>query len=339
MVSVTEVSETPGVRQMEQAARTAEQAGDMDRALGYFRGLGQIEPQNPKWALEAVRILRASGRGGEAAEALRQALRKWPNARQLPDVRHLVPDAPEAELRQALGQDMPPDEALKRSAIADDGQRDCIMARGGRKTAVIVFTGLADRMVLPLPLFDRYLAELDLSAIYLRDRKRIGYMNGVSSLGEDYDDTLATLRAMLKEMGAETVHTIGNSAGGIGAVSYGLDLGAKTVMGFSAPVALTRAAADADRRTSRFAERILGDAVPAGRRDLRARAEASPETAIHLFYGSEMPEDIYHASWLEPVKSVVMHPLPGLAGHGALFQFAQAKGLRPLFREMFGTAD
>jgi len=342
MASQTAGSHQMTTQQLLKVAQTAETAGDMDRALGFFRALGEIEPNNPRWAFEAIRLLRKTDRHGEAKEGMAAALRKWPRAASRPELTALVPElAPdEKSIRSALREDCPPDEALKRAPIEDDGHSDCIVGRGGRKAAVLIFTGLADRMTMPLPLFDRYLAELDLSAIYLRDTKRIGYFNGVASLGDDYDPTIIRLKELLVDLGAMTVHTIGNSAGGMAAVSYGLDLKAKTVLGFSAPVALTRAAADLDRRTAVFAERILGPTVPEARRDLRSRALASRgSTQIHLYYGADMPEDRYHAAAMENVPCVTLHPISGLAGHGALFRMAENHGLRKLFAEMFGETD
>ena len=342
MASETAGSHQLNTEQLLKVAQTAESAGDMDRALGYFRGLGELEPNNPRWAFEAVRVLRKSNRSAEAKEALVAALRRWPRAASSPSLAALVPEMKpdDSQIQSSLGQDCPPDEALQRPTIEDDGSADYIVGRGGRKAAVLVFTGLADRMTMPLPLFDRYFAELDLTAIYLRDVKRIGYFNGVASLGDDYDKTIERLKESLVDLGAMTVHTIGNSAGGMAAVSYGLDLHAKTVMGFSAPVALTRDAANLDRRTAVFAERILSPAVPAERRDLRARALASKgNTQIHLYYGAEMPEDRYHAAAMEGVPCVTLHPISGLAGHGALFRVAEQHGLRKLFAETFGKAD
>jgi len=341
MVEVTEKATLDAARQLEETAKLAESAGDLDRALGFYRGLGQIEPKNPVWEFQAVRLLRASGRGKEAAEALRQALRKFPRANTRADIKALVPelDPTDEQHRQALGDDCPPDEALKRTPIEDDGSSDVIIGRGSRKAAVIMFTGLADRMVMPLPLFDRYLSELDLTSIFLRDRKRIGFFHGVSSLGDDYESTLSKLGQMLREMGIETVHTIGNSAGGMAALSYGIDLEAETILGFSAPVSLSREAADMDRRTSVFAQRILST-VPEERRDLRARLGAlKTPPKVRLYYGEEMPEDRYHAESLKGAPGVTLHGLPGLTGHGALFRMADTNGLRPLFRELYGEAD
>ncbi len=323
--------------ELQTSARTAEEAGDFDRALGHYRALGQAEPNDPRWHFEAIRVLRLSGREAEAAEALRAALRRWPGAFKDASLKAMIPEAAdtsEESARAALGAHCPPDEDLKRPLAVDD-ESDVIVVKGGRPGAVIVFTGLADRMVVPLPLFDRYLAALDLSTVYLRDRKRIGYFQGVKSLG-DYDQSIAGLKKIVADLGADQVHTVGNSAGGIGAISMGIDLNAAQIIGFSAPASITRAAADMDRRTKVFADRMLGN-VPEARRDLRARLMARTDGGqTHLFYGSDMPEDRMHAQTLMGVAGVTLYPLGGLAGHGALFRLAQNGDLKKIFANRFG---
>lgn len=327
------------VEQLLATAQAAETSGDLDRALGHFRALAQVDGTNPRWPLEAIRILKATDRMPEATQALQRTLRKWPKLLHSKLFASILPEvAPsDASHRKALGDDLPPDEVLKRPPVEDDGS-DLIIGQGGRKTAVLVFTGLADRMVMPLPLFDRFLAELDLTGVYLRDTKRFGYFKGVSSLG-DYDETIAALKAKLEELGVTRAHALGNSAGGMGAVSYGLDLNLNQVMGFSAPVFLLDKTDLIDRRTAVFNQRMMKN-IPESRRDLRARIDAhAGDTQIHLYYGEDMPEDRYHAAHLEGARNVHLHPLPGLAGHGALFNMAQTGKLRTLLRDSFGEKD
>lgn len=331
---------TQAADQLLRTAREADEAGDLDRALGFFRALAEVEPADPRWRLEVIRVLRKADREAEATQAMMRVMRRWPKLLGSPLFAEILPEIvpTDEKHRKALGEDVPRDDELKRPVIEDDGSADVIIGRGGRKTAVLVFTGLADRMVMPLPLFDRYLAELDLTSIFLRDRKRLGFFGGVASLG-DYDETLAGLRAQLDEMGIERVHTLGNSAGGMGAVTYGLDLNAGQVLGFSAPVALLDKTDQIDRRTVVFNQRMMKH-VPEARRDLKARIENhAGETHIHLFFGEQMPEDRYHAASLEGARNVHLHALPGLAGHGALFSMGQTGKLRALFRDTFGEKD
>jgi hypothetical protein len=336
MTAASDPSAVLSIEQTLASARAAEEAGDHDRALGHFRTLELVEPDQPRWRFESVRILRLAGREKEAAEGLRSALRRWRGALRDPEIRALIPEAVDTTgdtARAALGENCPPDSALKREVVVDDDS-DIISVKGGKPAAVVVFTGLADRMLVPLPLFDRYLAELDLSAIYLRDRNRIGFFDGVKSIG-GYNQTVATLRKRLKDLGADTVHTVGNSAGGIGALSYGLDLGAKHIIGFSTPTLIASSTGQHDRRAMVFLERMLGG-VPAARRDLRQRFLDTPDHGeVHLFYGQDMPEDRMHAQVLAGLPGVTLYPLPGLAGHGALFRLAQAGHLRTIFAKRF----
>ena len=338
MVDQATQSSAEAVAQLLATAQAAEEAGDLDRALGLFRALQQIQPRNYRWAFEEVRLHRKAGRAAEAATAVREALRRWPRAMYRADVRAMLPDLASGEGRaiKALGDDIPSKKQLRRPTIEDDGAADFIIGEGRRKTAVIVFTGLADRMVMPLPAFDRYLAELDVTGIYPRDKHRIGFFKGVKSLAEDYDGTIERLEDMLAEKGIHTVHTLGNSAGGMAAVSYGIDLGARTVMGFSAPVALVAATKDVDRRVAVFSDRILYG-VPESRRDLRGRLAAAPQTTVKLFFGADMPEDRYHASALEGLPNTELHPIEGMAGHGALYRVAETGQLRRLMRETYGA--
>ncbi|HYE42794.1 MAG TPA: hypothetical protein VEA15_05315 [Caulobacteraceae bacterium] len=340
MVDQATQSPAEAVAQLQSTARMAEEAGDLDRALGFFRALRQIQPRHHRWAFEEVRLLRKAGRAAEAADALREALKRWPRALYRDDVKAMLPEAAPKEGRaiKALGDDIPSDKELRRPLVEDDGAADFIMGEGGRKTAVIVFTGLADRMVMPLPVFDRFLAELDVTGIYLRDRRRIGFFKGVKSLADDYEGTIERLEDLLAEKGVRTVHTLGNSAGGMAAVSYGIDLGARTVMGFSAPVALVAATKDVDRRVAVFSDRILYG-VPESRRDLRGRLAAAPQTTVKLFYGADMPEDRYHASALEGLPNTELHPIQGMAGHGALYRVAETGQLRPMLRATYGAPD
>lgn len=334
------MSEASGRDAALKIAEAAEEAGDLDRALGYYRALTEIEPNNHWWRVHEVRLLNRTGRSEEAAPLLARIFRRWPRLRKHPRLLELLPEVrpTEKNSRIALGDDYPPDEALKRPVVTDDSSADVIVARGGRPTAVVVFTGLADRMLVPIPVFDRYFAELDLTAIYLRDRRRIGYFNGVEGLGADYAETLAALKSLLESNGARTVHTVGNSAGGMGALSYGLDMGAEKILAFSAPLALFEDTLEHDNRASHLNQRILK--LPADIRDFRARLDkAEGASEVHVYYGGDMREDRFHALHLRDRPGVHLHSLPGMEGHGSLFQIAHTQGLRPLFAGMFGSSD
>jgi len=321
-------------------ALQAEEAGDLEAALQDFRHLEAFQPENPRWPFEAVRLLLKLGRQDEAATAFRAASLRWPRAMADEHLRSLVPgaDLSVENTRLALAEHCPPDSALKRPILVDDEAAEVQFVRGGRDVVVLVFAGLADRLVMPLGLFDRYLAALDVSAIYLRDRRRMAYLHGIRGLGRDYDETVEALRQQIQALGARTVHTLGNSAGGIGALSYGLDLEAASILGFATPCYLRDDADAWDPRAPVFAPRLRALTPPA-QRDFRARLEAMAHPPkVELWFGADAADDRRHAETLAGARGVSLHPVAGMEGHGALFALAQEGGLGPALEAHIGTA-
>lgn len=329
----------PAAAGLVEAALYEEKRGALAQALQIYRSLARAEPQEARWPLECARLLSRLNRGREANTLLAEVRRRFPGAMREEKLRELVqgPEPTEENLRKALKENCPSDAQLKRAPMVDDGSSDVIVARGGRPAAALVFTGLADRIVMPLPLFDRYLAELDLSAVYLRDRRRLAYFGGVGSLGADYASTLEALRELLGELGAATVHTIGNSAGGFGAISYGLDLGAAHVLGFASPIVIHEKVGEWDARAPVFVRRVC-ESIPPERRDIPARLAANRMSQIHLVFGADSPDDSRHAEAVKDCPNVELIPIEGLAGHGALFALANAGRLRPRLKALFGPA-
>ena len=197
----------------------------------------------------------------------------------------------------------------------------------GFPTTAIVFTGLAGRAFFPLSVFDMYLSELGMNAIYLRDDLRLLYCRGISSLGPDLAATLDGLRARLDALGTSRLVTIGSSAGGFGAINYGVELGAERIVGFSSPTDIRteflRAVGDA--RALVLTARLNRQFPP---RELmcRERIEAAGYTGrITLHYGADMPTDRAHAEQLAGLAGVSLRPEPGCDQHG-LIPYLMAEG-------------
>ena len=68
-------------------AKSAEDAGDLDRAIELYTTLGEKDPKNPKWALGAARCLRRAGRFNDAVRALVNAEFRIPDDPDLPAAR------------------------------------------------------------------------------------------------------------------------------------------------------------------------------------------------------------------------------------------------------------
>lgn len=234
----------------------------------------------------------------------------------------------------------PIDSELKRPPLAKYGDSEIIVA-GEQATGEIalVFTGLADQAMFPLPIFDRYLAALNLTAIYLRDHSRLLFNNGIASVAPDFAGTVEYLRNLVSRLGARRLITIGASAGGYAAIRYGLALDATCIVGFSAPTNLRADFLADDGRGRAVAKRL--QTLPADTLDVLPLILAKErETPIHLVYGEDMREDRRHALYLKDTPGVKLRPLPGVKVHASIEVLAQDKELLPFLSDIvLGSTD
>jgi len=330
-------------------AWVATDRGDGEAALALHRRLAELNPNTVRWRLKLIQLLNWLGRIEEAVAELDAARRRWPND---PMVRlfarnfgpAIAPDAgggagagEDDELRR-LEAGTPRPGQWKRGVLADDPLRDFIVAEApGARTAVLVFTGGNDAVSIPLRVFDRYLAALGVTAIYLKDFNRLRFLGGVRSCG-DYDATLAFLRAELSRLGVERVCTTGNCDGGFAAIRYGVALGAERILAFAAS---THSSDDAPTRLEQarnFMKNRLAASVPQAMTDLRAFLEARPPAgAVELFFDSQNPHDQSHAERLSHVPGVTLRSEPGPCQHGVLVKLALTTDLLGTLANGFGV--
>jgi tetratricopeptide (TPR) repeat protein len=328
-------------------AWVAAEQGDGERTLLFSRTLARLRPENPRWPLQIVRTLNLLGRVKEAASELGSIVARWPDQ---PTVRAFsgvhtfgklaqpeaargsrteaggAPSFAERELAEFL--DMTPRDAeLRRPLAVDDPERDVIIAEAaGSETAVLVFTGLNDAMMMPLPIFDRYLAALGVTAVYLKDSSRMFFLRGIQSLAPDYAGTLAALRSILERLRVSQLCAIGNSAGGPAAIRYGTELDARYITCFSCtthdlsePVAQFRLGRKIMRK--RFFANLPADMLDL-KPFLQKRQRAS---TIRLYYGDGEEWDKKQALHLADVEGVALNPIADLDEH-AVISWLFAKG-------------
>ena len=82
---------------------------------------------------------------------------------------------------------------------------------------------------------------LPASVIYLRDFRNQFFLDGIPGLGVGLEASLAGLRKMLLELGAQRVLCFGVSVGAFAALSYGLQIRAARVAALCGAVTLERA--------------------------------------------------------------------------------------------------
>lgn len=234
-------------------------------------------------------------------------------------LQHLCDQQPELEWpRSVLALvDAMPDEPPGEPEFADDLRSDLqVVPRDGARTAVLVFCGRRNQPHMPLPMFQRWMARLGSSVVYLRDFADDHYLGGLASCGS-VEATLEKLRGTIQDLEAERVFCLGNCSGGYAAARYGVDLGAERVFAFGSPVNM-------DPEFNTYLNRVrtaqrLAEAFPAAVLDLREvylRAPRHPE--LVLFYGDKCWDDRIHSEHMAGIPGVRLEPMAGFDGHGVV---------------------
>jgi tetratricopeptide (TPR) repeat protein len=332
-------------------ARVATDQGDGEKAISCYRTLARLNPENVRWSLQVVQLLNWVGRVDEAVGELDDVNRRRPND---PMVRVFMlnygpgsalpagpvratrgaakgdPAAAEEEELRDLTDRAPSDAELLRSVMVDDPRRDVVLAEArNAEVAVLVFTGSNDRVSMPLSIFDRYLAALGVSAVYLKDFRRLRFLRGVQSLGEDYDSTLAALRDIVERLRVTRLCTIGNCDGGFPAIRYGVELHADRILAFQTTTHSPQFSLAKLEQGRNFMRKRLAANVCEKMTDLKPFLQARRHgSRIELFYEEEDPRDRVHALHLAGLDGVTLRPHMGQSNHHLLRRLAQRRGFR-----------
>lgn len=207
--------------------------------------------------------------------------------------------------------------------------------RGGSRV-LICFTGVAHKLgKFPVSYLDSLFAEYGIEVIILRDFSHNLYFQGVPTLGNNLDDTIASLKKLTE---GKVIYTLGSSGGGLAALIYGEILNAKKVMCFSAP---TNVQYDHMKRIGDFRGQALIKRINrVFHSDILDAKNTLTENTIKniwLFYGELNEEDKNHAHYLQEFSNVKINSLPRVSEHNTLWEIA-TKGLaREVFQEFVNS--
>lgn len=196
----------------------------------------------------------------------------------------------------------------------------------------LVFGGLAHgSSKMFFGLMAPILNKLGLGAVYLMDRQKLLFLNGVEEFAPDYKGTLQALRELLPES-VTTISCIGCSGGGYGALRYAIDMNAASALLFASPTKLGAEVYANDGRARVIAKRIDRE-VPQLAVNLAHELEhALHKPNVHLWYGGMMPEDREHALNLAGLPGVTLHELHDYAQHNVIHQLAATGQLEDVVR-------
>jgi tetratricopeptide (TPR) repeat protein len=337
-------------------AWVATNRGDGETALRCYRRLAELNPGTVRWSLKVIQLLNRSGCLKEALSELEIVRSLWPDD---PMVRLFmqnygpaaavnrgpesslrgsaedVPDGQEGEELHRVFDKSPGPSEWKRSLIVADPHGDVLVGRvTNAKAVALVFTGSNDALSLPLLTFDRYLASLNITAIYLKDFNRLRYLRGIKSLSDNYQGTLAALHDLLNQLRIDRICTLGNCDGGFAAIRYGVELGADRIVTFGAPTFSPKDSLSKIEQARNFMRNRLDANVSGDMMDLRPFLESRPHSScIELFYEHEDDRDRTQALHIADLPGVRLHPQSGLSNHYLLRKLAL---MHEDFRGMLG---
>jgi hypothetical protein len=270
---------------------------------------------NPEATLnQRLNACRRLIRYGEIGEATTELVRLMESKSAHPRVEALLAECREMralQKRLGLGTRSRPE-----VAGADTADRGYWTIPAGSKTTILAFTGRANRLSLSIYFLQRLLQRHAVNVVFLFDWDDVYYLNGVKGLGDSIAPTVGSLRGICEDLGTERLICMGQSAGGYGALRYGLDLAADGVLAFSP----TMASMVGERRWQKVAAGVGGtlqrDDVDVGR--LYAAAGSAGTPVVQVVYGAGNRADRLIAEHLGALPKVKGLPLSGVSSHGTM---------------------
>lgn len=205
------------------------------------------------------------------------------------------------------------------------------------EVVLVAFGGLYVRVGIADYEFFAVTKDLPAGMIFVRDRSRRIYHNGLPELGRTFPEMADGLRRLI---GDRRWVGVGNSGGGFAALLFGALAGADEVHSFASVTFI-----DPRRRRrykdARFAEDI--DRINADpnvqKRFLDVKPwmkRAAKPTRFHLYYSEAYDMDRIHAERLRRVRGVVLHPSGG-KGHAVIKDFAVSGELKRILWDAVGA--
>ena len=178
----------------------------------------------------------------------------------------------------------------------------------GSDTVLLVFGGVNNRLWMTFSLLQRILRQTGASVVYVRDLRRTWYSGGIVGLGDDVASSVEGFRMLVRRFGAKRILTLGNCIGCVGALRYGLLLGAEGVLGFHPRL---RPGDDLDLEQKAAVRAFRGNQNPERRNLLAEYRGAVSRPNVTLIFGEQYTSDAENARSMAEVSEVTAICVPG----------------------------
>lgn len=230
----------------------------------------------------------------------------------------------------ALGEGLPSEAARLRPLIQDDFFKDLIISEPGETGKLaFVFTGLNGRALIGNRILDAHLVKLGYQSVFLRDKGRAGFGNGIESLGDSRNETISAMQRICAERNCSDPLIIGASIGTFGAISHGIPMGAKRFALFG-PVTAAGDKGFLHRLGDLRGPALLSRAtrtIPRGQRLMQDFFDSAPKDIDVRVVVNELDDlDCRYAETIESNKGVRTIKVPKGRSHNSL-RSALAQGM------------
>lgn len=197
-------------------------------------------------------------------------------------------------------------------------------AERARRTLVIAFTGIADRLMMPVSSFLQHCPAADHEFLVLFDRSKSNFLAGVAGLGDTLSASIDAMRARIASGGYRRAVTFGTSGGGLAAVWSAVEL------------ELERAISVGGVTPSMFALRDGPVPLDASgfEEAVRRHAGRLPET-VYLA-GEHALHDLEKSREMQALLPTTTLVVPGCDNHNTLHYLRRRGELAPLLARLFG---
>jgi hypothetical protein len=206
-------------------------------------------------------------------------------------------------------------------------------AAAASRKVVLAFLGIGTRFWMQLSSLHQFLAPFGHHVVYLRDTQWACFLRGADGFDPGYAAALDGLRALCGSLGEgePQIYCYGASMGGLGALRYGLDLGACRVLAIETLTTLT---ADVCRaQDERWLRTKLGDLVV----DFRALYLEQPSSPqVTLYYGALNSRDALHARRFADVPRARVVPVADSGDHDCLGKLIAEERFPEILTEFLG---